>query len=151
MRVGIQSHAPGMSRYLLYGKLCEHQAGSVGCGKSLLHRDSIPRTVQTVTSRYTDWVIPVKHRPVLRKYRLFLWKEPIAGCVILSGHKAEVLWRRGCFVYIPDRRFGSHSLHLCIDVFFLVMFCSCRELPCVQTPNYRPQDSISQNQTSNCQ
>jgi hypothetical protein len=30
------------------------------CGKSRPHRDSITETVQPVTSRYTDWAIPVR-------------------------------------------------------------------------------------------
>ena len=38
------------------------RTGLHGCGKSRLHRDSIPRTVQPVASRYTDWATPAHNR-----------------------------------------------------------------------------------------
>jgi hypothetical protein len=34
------------------------RAGLDGCGKSRLHRDSIPGPSKPVASRYTDWAIP---------------------------------------------------------------------------------------------
>jgi len=57
MGVGGQRHAPaaltpGKTRYPLY------RAGVDGRGKYRLHRDSIPRTVLPVATRYTYRAIP---------------------------------------------------------------------------------------------
>ena len=38
------------------------RAGLDGYGKSRPHRDSIPRTIKSVASRYTDWAIPAAIR-----------------------------------------------------------------------------------------
>ena len=40
------------------GGWVDPRAGLDGCGKSRPHRDSIPRTVQPLASRYTDYAIP---------------------------------------------------------------------------------------------
>jgi hypothetical protein len=51
---------PGLTRYPLYRWLSGPQERSELVQKIFrLHRDSIPRTVQPVASRYTDWAIPV--------------------------------------------------------------------------------------------
>jgi len=44
------------------------RVGLDGCGKSRLQRDSIPRTVQPVASRYTDYAVPAD--------RIFLCEYP---------------------------------------------------------------------------
>jgi hypothetical protein len=47
-------------------------------GKSCPHRDSIPRTVQPVASRYTDWAIPVpsfKRYDVVRDIAVSDWQN----------------------------------------------------------------------------
>ena len=56
---GGQPHAPatlppGKTQYALYMRLGGPRASLDGCGKPRLHRDSIPRIVQPVASRYTD-------------------------------------------------------------------------------------------------
>jgi len=60
MGMGGQCHAPAalaagkrLSTHFVGGCVCA-RAGLDGCGKSLPQRDSIPRTVQPVASRYTD-------------------------------------------------------------------------------------------------
>jgi hypothetical protein len=60
MVVGVQCHAPAaLSPGKRHGIHCTGgwlgpRADLDGYGKSRLHRDSIPRTVQPVGSRYTD-------------------------------------------------------------------------------------------------
>ena len=46
---------PGKTRYPLYKRLGGPRAVLDRCGKSRPHRDSIPRTVHPVASRYTDY------------------------------------------------------------------------------------------------
>ena len=68
MRVGGQRHAPsalpqGTTRYTLYRRLSGPQgrSGRVRKISSPPHRDSIPGTVQPLTSHYTDWAITVHY------------------------------------------------------------------------------------------
>jgi len=63
MAVGIQLHAPaalptGKTRYQFYRRLGGPQRRSGQVRKISLPRGFDPRTVQPVTSRYTDWAIP---------------------------------------------------------------------------------------------
>ena len=62
MGVSGQRHAPaalppGKTRYPLYKRLVGPRAGLDGYGKSRTPPGFNPRTVQPVTSRYTDWAI----------------------------------------------------------------------------------------------
>ena len=62
MESGGQHHAPAALPRERPGTHCigdwvDSTAGLDACAKFRLHRDSIPRTVQPVASRYTDWVI----------------------------------------------------------------------------------------------
>jgi hypothetical protein len=57
--------------------------GAVGTEKSPLHRDSISRTVKSVSSRYTDYAIPAA---VYRGYiRLYIGLEQFPKLFLLAG------------------------------------------------------------------
>jgi len=63
MQVGGQSHipaalSPGMTQYQLHRKLDDLQGPSVLHGKLRPTPGIDPRTVQSVASRYTDYVMP---------------------------------------------------------------------------------------------
>jgi hypothetical protein len=45
--------------------------GLNGCGKSRLHRDTIPRTIQPAASRYTDWAIQAYRCISIYVYKMF--------------------------------------------------------------------------------
>jgi len=70
MGVGVQRHAPGVlspgkTQYLLYKRLGLTQGRSRSGAENLAPTEFDPRTIQPITSRYTDCAIPAN---VCEKY-----------------------------------------------------------------------------------
>jgi len=77
MRVGFQRHAltalpPGKTRYPLYRRLGMSQDRSRRVWKISPPPGFDPRTVQPVTSRFTDWAIPAHLLQMLQNHNLRL-------------------------------------------------------------------------------
>jgi hypothetical protein len=47
------------------------RAGLNGCENSRPHRDKIPRTVQPIASRYTDYAIPAQNYVIKKKLLMY--------------------------------------------------------------------------------
>jgi hypothetical protein len=144
MGVGSQSHAPGKFRYPQFRRLGGHQDRSGRVREISPPPGFDPRNRPT----RSDWAIPAQHRRVLDQRSVISVEEPhrrMCYCEWTQGGSPLTSWLLCLHSWSGVRI----SLYGCIRVFFRVTFCSCRDLPRVQTPTQRPQDSISQNRTSN--